>query len=451
MNSKNWDVIIVGAGLAGLKAALELKASGKQVLVLEARDRVGGRCKAGEICGNAIDLGGQWVGPNQHLLLEQAKAVQVETYPQYTHGENLLYLNHKITQYRGDIPRLPILSLLELGLLEQRWKRQIKSLNSHKPWLGEKAKQWDSQSIESWLKSNVFTRATREFVRIVTRALLCAEPDQVSYLCLLEYMRQGQGLESLINTTGGAQQDKFVGGAWQIPYRMSQQLNDNIVLNSPVTGITQDDTGVEVTTTEQAYTCQHVIVATPPGLAAKINYTPTLPSQKWGLLQRMPMGAVIKVHIAYAKPFWRAKGLTGAVVSDSHHFNILFDQSPEDESIGALVGFLDGKHAIEMSSWSEQDRQAQVTQDLIDYFGEDAATPIAYIDQDWTQEEWSLGGYVAHMPPGVLSQFGEALRKPVGRIHWAGTETAQQWCGYFDGALESGIRAANEVLQAQGC
>lgn len=447
---KHWDAIVIGAGMAGLKAAMELVDAGREVLVLEASDRVGGRSKPGDICGQTVDHGGQWVGPGQDLLLQQAKALGVQTYPQYTAGKSLLCMDGRVQPYSGDIPKLPLWSLAELALLERRWRKQVASLPVAQPWAAANAAAWDAHSVESWLRNHVRSHATREFVRIATRALLCAEPEQVSYLCFLEYLRQGRGLESLIGTEGGAQQDKFIGGAWQIPQRMAQQLGDRVLLNSPVLGIEQGERAVTIRTAGGRYTASRAIIAVPPPLAAKLDYAVPLPSARMGLLQRMAMGAVIKIHVAYDKPFWRQRGLNGAVVSNDTHFNVVFDQSPDDESLGVLVGFMDGAHAVEMSAQGQSARQDQAVRDLVQYFGEDAANPVAYVDQDWTQEPWAMGGYVAHLPPGVITRYGSVLREPCGLLHWAGTETATQWSGYLDGALQSGIRAANEVQARLG-
>jgi monoamine oxidase len=437
------DVIVVGAGFAGLKAAQELVAQGRSVIVLDAKDRVGGRLKMQTVAGRVCDVGGQWVGAGHSVLFAEAERVGIEPYKQYESGKTVMQLLGKMVRFTGAVPKMPILSLLELFRLQKRWDREMKTVPAAAPWKAPKAAEWDGQTLESWIVSHVHTAAAREFARLVPRGAWAAEASQVSYLWFLDALRSGTGLEYLMGVKDGALDSKFQGGMHQVAQRMADELGERIVLSAPVRRIAQDADGVRVTTDKGEFAARHVIVAGPPGPIARIQFEPLLPAARDGLHQRMPMGAIIKAIVAYKEPFWRANGFSGQVATDDDTLGIVMEDTQESGP-PVLLCFIEGRHALAMSAAGKEARKTKVIASLVRFFGPQAADYIGYDDNDWLLEPYTHG-YVGHMPPGVMTRFGHALREPCGRIHWAGTETATEWAGYLEGAMRSGIRAAQEV------
>jgi monoamine oxidase len=443
------DVAIVGAGVAGLVAARDLVRDGHEVVVLEARDRVGGRLLNGELPGGEpIEVGGQWVGPGQDAVLALLDELGLPTYPTYDRGRHIAEIGGTRGEYTGRIPRLSPATLADIAQGQWRIDRMRRGIPADAPWAARHAARLDAQTFDTWIRRNLRTRGGRAFMRLITQAVFSAEAADLSALWAGFYIAAAGGLDPLIETTGGAQQDRVSGGSQRIALALADELGDRVVLDAPVTEIAWADGSVRLRTPSREVRARSAIVAVPPPLAGRIRYTPGLPGDRDQLVQRLPMGRVIKVNVVYEEPFWRADGFSGQVTSANRPFGITFDNTPEHGGPGVLVGFLEGRHADIAARVPAEERRAQVIADLVGYFGPRAGDPVACIERDWAAEEYSRGCYGAFAAPGTLTRFGPALRRPVGPLHWAGTETATRWAGYIDGAVESGHRAAREAARA---
>jgi monoamine oxidase len=454
------DVVVVGAGYAGLNTARHLVAGGLEVVVVEARDRVGGRVWTEVTPGGAvIDHGGQWIGPTQGHLQALADEFGVATFPTWVAGSNVEVRDGDRHLFTGLVPTSDtgaaadtVAGLLELDLLAQ----EIPAVDS---WVHPDARALDNTTFDDWITAEVASPVARNLVRTAALAVFGCEPVELSLLYVLSYAHSGGSMSSLIRTAGGAQERRFDGGAQKLALRLADELGDRIVLDAPVVSIVHSAARVAVTSarggadgTRSPWTAaaRRVVVATPPAVQARISFDPPLPGARDQLAQHAPMGSVTKVHAVYDRPFWRDDGLSGQVVADAGALRATFDDSPDDGSHGVIVGFIAGHTDRILEDRGPEGRRALALEELAFALGPQAAAPAEFVEQRWSAEPFTRGGPVACFGPGLLTGCGPALRSPVGPIHWAGTETAHQWTGYIDGALSSGQRAAGEVVDSLG-
>jgi monoamine oxidase len=444
------DVVVVGAGLAGLAAARRLVDAGAEVVVLEARERVGGRTLTLPAAdGTPIDHGGQWIGPTQHRIAALAERLGVTTYPSYERGLHTEFREGQALRYGGQLPgeNDPV-SAVAMGQAIRELDAMAATVPLEAPWTATQALAWDSQTVETWLQARVPAGQARTWLREAIRGTLAAEARDLSLLHTLFVIRSAGGIALLLATAGGAQERRFHQGAQTISIRLAESLGDRVVLGAPAMVVRHGEGGVEVEADGRSVAAGRAILAVPPAIAGRIGYRPAMPGWRNQLTQRVPMGSVIKVHAIYETPFWREEGLSGFVVSDSGPVRVVYDNSPEDGSPGVLVGFIEGEQARSWARRNRADRRAGILACLADYFGERAGRPRELLERSWADEEYSGGCYAGYFPPGVWTSFGQALREPIGRLHWAGTETATAWTAYMEGAVQSGQRAADEVLAA---
>jgi monoamine oxidase len=453
--ARRADVAVIGAGLSGLAAARALVAQGHSVIVLEARDRVGGRTLNRSIgAGHIADLGGEFVGPTQDRIVALARAVAVATFPTYNGGSNVLIAAGQRSLYPATpgIPDQPdakaaIIASLKLDALG-------KSVGVRAPWASSQARALDRQTLADWMHREITTPTGVALFRGVCESVWGADPEQLSLLYVAQYVAAAGDPDTpgsfirLTTTPGGAQERRFVGGSHLVSERVADRLGRRVVLRAPVRRIVQDGDGVRVIADGTTVHARRAILAVPPVLAADIAFSPRLPKGKAALLRALRPGNLTKAEAVYPTPFWRPAGLSGQGAADVGPAKVPFDNSPPDGSVGVLFSFIGGGERERWSRLPGPERRAAVLAALAAFVGDEARTPVDYFEHDWTKERWSRGCPVAYAGPGTLTSYGPWLRRAVGGVHFAGTETADHWVGYMDGAVRAGERAAREVHAA---
>lgn len=400
-------------------------------------------------------MGANWVGPTQDEMYKLIKEFGLKVQKQYNKGKAVLDLNKQLSTYEGNIGQLTMFGRpAEMDGAYAKLTKLSEKIDVLHPQNYPEVHEFDHTTYGEWIKANVKNDGAQRLMHWFVKVCLAGDPSEISLLFFLYFLKNGGGYQRLVNIENGAQQETIIGGSQQISVKMAEKLERlypscKIVLNSSVAAIKQSElTGVvTVETHSRAVHCaKYAIVTVPTSLAGRIYYSPPVPALRDHLTQRMPIGCVIKVIVTYARPWWREKGFSGEIISDQEPCALFYDKSSHDEKLFALVGFMAGQGARKWSQKSAKEREEAVLNQISRCHSyPDAKRSSGYYEMDWSQEEWSRGCYVNLMTPGVISDCAQHLRKPHGRVYWAGSETALRWMAYMEGALESGIRTAGEV------
>jgi monoamine oxidase len=442
------DVCVVGAGYAGLTAARRLTHAGKAVVVLESRDRIGGRVWTHHLPDGApVDRGGGWLGPHHDAIFALAREVGVATYKTYVAGDHLLVGDGRLRRYRGLIPKIGPLAILTLALANARLDRMAKRVPVDAPWTAKRAAEWDARSVGWFLeRSGIRTTIARDLFESAVRGLFPGDLHDISLLNLLFLIRAHGSINTLFSISGGAQENLVVGGAGSIARRVADDLGAAVRVSTPVRAIRQKGDRVMVESATVTVSARHAVVAVPPALALEIAFDPVLPPDRLTLYRHSTAGPETKTLLVYDEPFWRADGFSGQSADPKSASEVTIDASPAAGTPGVLASFTFGPVAERSDALDAAERRRLVLAGMVERFGPRAGAPSAFIETPWWKEEWTRGCSMAHWSQGILTKFGSLLRQPFGRVHWAGTETATISYGSIDGAVRSGERAAGEIL-----
>ena len=442
------DVCVIGAGYAGLTAARRLSQAGQSVVVLEARDRVGGRIWTHPLAdGSAVDRGGAWLGPRHDAIFGLAREMGVTTYKTWVKGAHLLIAEGRTRRYTGLIPKIGPLAVLTLALAQWKIDRMARQVPLDAPWTAPRAAGWDARSVASWLEhSGIRTTIARALFESAVRGLMTADLSEASLLHLLYLVHSHGSIETLFSVENGAQENMVDGGAGSIARRIADQLEGSIRLSAPARAITQRDDRVLVASDALTVSARKVVVSVPPALALEIAFDPPLPGDRRELYRNAVGGWETKTIVVYDEPFWRADGYSGQTAEPGSAAEVTLDAGPSSGSPGVIAAFTFGPVARRFASLDAGVRRKAVLEAIAARLGPRATSPSELIETSWWTEEWSRGCSMAHFTLGTLTRYGRLLREPFGHVHWAGTETATVSHGAIDGAVRSGERVAAEIL-----
>ncbi|WP_179295485.1 flavin monoamine oxidase family protein [Bacillus sp. FJAT-45350] len=438
-----YDAIIIGAGLSGLTSAYYLKKQGYRVLILEAQARVGGRVHSVNYHNFCIDLGAQWINPNQKRMQALINEFGLTLVPTYKKGNTLYDFMGKRMMTKRNAPPFSFYSLYDLYTMLKKMKKLYKHVPTDRPWNGKDAIKHDSVTMNGII-DEMKSKVGKSFFRTVLEESLCNDLTEVSLLDILWNVQSAGGFQEILKG-----EDFWIKeGAQELVTRIANKLTSDLLLDTPAEKVEWTKNEVYIYSQRQTFKAKRAIITLPIPLASRLNYHPALPAIRDQFTQRVGQSAVIKCIVVYDNPFWRKAKLNGNAYMDQGYVHTTFDSSHPNQKEGILTALICSKYARDLGSKSPSIRQKLVLMDLEYLFGEKAGKPLYYFEKDWTEDAWSRGGYGAHLAPGVITQFQHAMMEPIGPLHWAGSETATEWRLYMEGAVQSGERAALEVIQS---
>lgn len=448
MSEITRDVVIVGAGVAGLTAANELTKAGASVAVLEARDRIGGRLWTDVIDGAMLELGGQWVSPDQDALIETIDELGLETYARYREGDSV-YIgpDGALVRFTGDVFPVGPDTARVIAELTERLDAMVAEIDPDRPWAHPQAAEWDSISWEAWLRAQSRDDEAVRNLAFATGPAMLTKPTHAFSLLQSLLMAASAGSYSHLVDADFILDKRVVGGLQRVPLALAARLGDDVFLGRPVRTLEWGDTGVTAIAEGITVHARRAILALAPVLYPRISFVPPLPRLQHQMHQHLSMGFVIKVHAVYERPFWREQGLSGTAFSPYELSHEAYDNTNHGDERGTLVGFVSDRNADDLFRLSAEERKQRILESLSHYYGPQALDPVVYYESDWGSEEWTRGAYAASFDLGGLHRYGAELRSPVGPIRFACSDLAGAGYQHVDGAIRMGRLAAQQILQ----
>ncbi|QAY72220.1 FAD-dependent oxidoreductase [Agromyces protaetiae] len=445
------DVVIVGAGAAGLTVANRLKDAGRSVVVLEARDRVGGRLWTNDIDGATLEIGGQWVSPDQDALIETLDELGLDTYERWRTGQNV-YISESGERrlFEGEIFPVPAKTEGEIVGLIEKLDALVAEIDPDAPWSHPDAKALDEISFAHWLETQTDDEEARLNIGMFIAGAMLTKPAHAFSALQALLMAASAGSFSNLVDADFILDKRVKGGLQQVPLLLAERLGSAVKLGQPVRTIKWQpdapEAGVVAVTDSLEVHAKRVILALAPVLYSRISYEPALPRLQHQMHQHLSMGFVIKVHAVYETPFWREAGLSGTAFSPYELVHEAYDNSYDGDPRGTLVGFVSDEEADGVFRLTDEERKSAILESLSHYYGEEAKHPVVYYESDWGSEEWTRGAYAASFDMGGLARYGAHLREPVGPIRFACSDLAGKGYQHVDGAIRMGRLVADGIL-----